>query len=582
MRLKSQNYRLPIVGVLIFGAFASALAADPTPYFDEIRDENGRLRPGYAEILPLYEKMSEAEKKRFLEMTRADFQGDNALDPLPRLIADTDYEVLRRGVEQRGKALLLFLRDYYSGKSDKIDRVMPREVLDRIVDRSMEGGYRGLVNPDAIAFPYGPDIIRDARGTWRMVEDNPGFIGGPGDLIHARETLLKRMPGYQSKIDAADDPTEFYRKLVARYRAQANPRDGRIVLYMVPPYPDNEDQRIRKIFSELGVDIVTPHTKKKLIVTDRGSFLETVNENRTRRREPVGYVVLNGEHHFVDFTHAAAYEKAMLSEAQAQLSEDSLNPRVRKLIQEALVADPDTGRVDFKRLRKAINQSHFANEVDSTRRYQARGLTQAILSGQLPSNYSPGVDFIGDKEFYVYVEKLVREYLGEEPILKNIPTERFGVPSSNGKIIADEKLMDRVFSNPKQYVIKAVDGRGGDSVWVGPNITEAEFRAVREKILAEPERFIVQEYTHLSVMDGKIVDLRMISAVDPKGVLVSSTPWGRALPMGGNGKVNLSSNGREVAVVVVRSKGRSARYADPSTGGRCIQAFGSLVAAPAL
>ncbi len=575
MRRVGITHRFTAVLSLILWSSLSSLAAEPT-YFDEIRDEKGRLRPGYAEILPYYEKMSEAEKKRFLEITRADFQGDNALDPLPRLIAESDYDVLRRGVEQRGKALLLFLRDYYSGRSDRIDRVIPRDVLDRIVDRSLEGGYRGLVDPDSIAFPYGPDIIRDARGTWRMVEDNPGFIGGPGDLIHARETLLKRMPVYQTAIDSADDPARFYRQLVERYREQARPRDGRIVLYMVPPYPDNEDKRIKKIFSELGVEVVTPHTKKKLIVTDRGSFLETENKNGTRRREPVGYVILNGEHHFVDFTHAAAYERAMLTEAQEQLSEESLNPKVRGLIQEALAADPETGRVDFKRLRKAINQSHFANDVDSTRRYQARGLTQAILSGKLPSNYSPGVDFIGDKEFYVYVEKIVREYLGEEPILKNIPTERFGIPDSSGKIVADATLMERVFSNPKKYVIKAVDGRGGDSVWVGPNIPEKVFREVRAKIVAEPERFIVQEYTHLSVLDGKIVDLRMISAVDPRGVLVSSTPWGRALPMGGDGKVNLSSNGREVAVIVVRSSRSRTISVSSERLRRCIQGFSAL------
>lgn len=575
MRVIGQIGRFSRFLSLLFGAAVSAIAAEPA-YFDEIRDENGRLRPGYAEILPYYEKMSEAEKKRFLEITRADFQGDNALDPLPRLISESDYDVLRRGVEQRGRALQLFLRDYYAGRSDRIDKVIPREVLNRIVDRSLEGGYRGLVNPETIAFPYGPDIIRDARGTWRMVEDNPGFIGGPGDLIHARETLLKRKPEYRSAIDSADDPAQFYHQLVERYRAQARPRDGRIVLYMVPPYPDNEDKRIRKIFSELGVDVVTPHTKKKLVVTERGAFLETINENGTRRREPVGYVALNGEHHFIDFTHEAAYARALVSEAEAQLAESSLKPEARRLIQESLVPDPATGGVDARRLRKAINQSHFLNTVDSTRRYQARGLTEAILSGRVPSNYSPGIDFIGDKEFYVYVEKIVREYLGEEPILKNIPTERVGIPDSSGKIVADATLMERVFSNPRKYVIKAVDGRGGDSVWVGPNIPENEFSAVREKILAEPERFIVQEYTHLSVLDGKIVDLRMISAVDPKGVLVSSTPWGRALPMGGDGKVNLSSNGREVAVIVVRSS--RARTASSRSRGlrRCIDGFSAL------
>jgi hypothetical protein len=44
----------------------------------------------------------------------------------------------------------------------------------------------------------------------------------------------------------------------------------------------------------------------------------------------------------------------------------------------------------------------------------------------------------------------------------------------------------------------------------------------------------------------------MISAVDPKGVYVSGTPWARALPLNGDGKVNLSSSGREMTVLVVK------------------------------
>ena len=515
---------LVVLGLLV----RTAVAVEPA-YFDELRDESGRLRPGYAEILPIYEKLDDAGRRRLLEVTKRDFGGDNALDPLPRLITEQDYETLRRGVEQRGRALRAFLQDYYSESPSRIGRVLPREVLDRIVDRSLEGGYRGRVAPESIAFPYGPDIIRDAAGNWRVVEDNPGFIGGPGDLLHARETLLKRMPGYRDRIEALDDPRDYYRRLVDRYRRQARPRDGRIVFYVVPPYPDQEDARLKKIFGELGVDIVTPYTKKKLVVNERGAFLETLNENGTRRREPVGYVAINGEHHFVDFTHDAAYERAARSFSRA--------------------------------------------ELQSMRRQQARGLTEAIVSGRVPSNYSPGLDFIGDKEFYVYVEKIVREYLGEEPILRNIPTERFGIADGSGAIVADRGLLDRVFADPKRYVIKAVDGRGGDSVWVGASIPAREFSAVREKILADPGRFIVQEYTHLSVLDGKIVDLRMISAVDGRGVLVSPTPWGRALPMGGDGKVNLSANGRELAVIVVPSRPAPQR----ARGLRsCHEAFGAL------
>jgi uncharacterized circularly permuted ATP-grasp superfamily protein len=60
-------------------------------------------------------------------------------------------------------------------------------------------------------------------------------------------------------------------------------------------------------------------------------------------------------------------------------------------------------------------------------------------------------------------------------------------------------------------VIKKVDGRGGDSVWVGPKIPRQEFLSVKPMILAEPQAYIVQEYIPLSVLDGQLVDLRFVS-----------------------------------------------------------------------
>jgi uncharacterized circularly permuted ATP-grasp superfamily protein len=185
--------------------------------------------------------------------------------------------------------------------------------------------------------------------------------------------------------------------------------------------------------------------------------------------------------------------------------------------------------------------------------YETQGLLNAMLTGKVATNYSPGVNFVEDKEFYVYVEDLIRHYFHEEPVLKNIPTERFAKTGSDGRIGVDRTLLARVFKNPENYVIKAVDGLGGDSVWVGAKTPPEQFVHVRQKILAEPERYIVQNFTHLSVMDGTITDLRMLSAVGPGGVFVLPIPWGRDLPMDGDGKVNISLKGRQVVVMVMRS-----------------------------
>lgn len=553
-----QRLRKPLFATLFLTLLAAFGWADDRGY-DELRDEQGRVRPAYQKVLPIYEGLGKERQEQFLQLAKDDFQGDNALDALPRMISRTEFVTLRKGVEQRGLAIRKFLEDYYAGKSSNYEDVIPHEVARRIAGRTAELAYEGQVDPRTISFPYGPDIIRDSQGNWRVIEDNPGYIGGPGDLIHARKVLQERIPEYDGKLNSVDKPEDFYDKLIERYRKLARPPGARVVFYLVPPFPDHEDDRLIQLYKERGIDVVTPHTRATLKTTEDGVHLLKWNEKPSAANR-VGYVIMNGEHAWIDNTHPASYERALVDEARGHLEEKKLLPAARKALEKAVVPEPATGRYDHQALEKAINRSNYRNDLLITRYFQAKGLTEAILKGKVASNYSPGVDFIGDKEFYVYVEGLIRKYLKEEPILQNIPTERFSLAhaGADGKPGVDTALMERVFSNPKDYVVKAVDGRGGNAVWVGAKLPEADFQAVREKILADPDRFIVQKYTPLSLMDGKIVDIRMISAVDPKGVFVSNTPWGRALPVDGDGKVNLSASGREVAVVVTRAgKGKS-------------------------
>jgi uncharacterized circularly permuted ATP-grasp superfamily protein len=116
----------------------------------------------------------------------------------------------------------------------------------------------------------------------------------------------------------------------------------------------------------------------------------------------------------------------------------------------------------------------------------------------------------------------------------------------------DRENLKTSLENQDKFVIKAVDGRGGDGVWVGPKISRDAYAKAGPQVEAEPDRFIAQPFTHLSVSNGNIVDLRMISTVDKNGTLVSQTPWARGLPIDGDGKVNLSSSGRELAVIVIK------------------------------
>jgi uncharacterized circularly permuted ATP-grasp superfamily protein len=94
---------------------------------------------------------------------------------------------------------------------------------------------------------------------------------------------------------------------------------------------------------------------------------------------------------------------------------------------------------------------------------------------------------------------------------------------------------------------------GGSGVWIGQKESRKSLNKIVEKLWSEPERYIVQQFEHLSVLDDRIVDLRIHAHVDSEQIIVSNTPWGRANWLRSNGKVNIGSDGFCSPVVVVRS-----------------------------
>ena len=118
------------------------------------------------------------------------------------------------------------------------------------------------------------------------------------------------------------------------------------------------------------------------------------------------------------------------------------------------------------------------------------GLFHAYRSGGVTLCSAPGAGIADDKAIYVYVPEMIRFYLGEEPILANIPTWQCGTKDG----------LAYVLEHLSELVAKEVHGSGGYGMLIGPKSTAAEIAAYADRIRANPSGFIAQPTLDLSTV----------------------------------------------------------------------------------
>ena len=134
------------------------------------------------------------------------------------------------------------------------------------------------------------------------------------------------------------------------------------------------------------------------------------------------------------------------------------------------------------------------------------GLVNAVRSGGVALANAIGNGVADDKLIYTYVPDLIRYYLREEPIIRNVDTWRLEEDA------AREEVMDRL----AELVVKPVDGSGGKGIVIGPVATTEELDALRARVLADPRGWIAQPLVQLSTvptligsgLEPRHVDLR--------------------------------------------------------------------------
>jgi uncharacterized circularly permuted ATP-grasp superfamily protein len=116
------------------------------------------------------------------------------------------------------------------------------------------------------------------------------------------------------------------------------------------------------------------------------------------------------------------------------------------------------------------------------------GLLNAYRAGNVALCNAIGTGVADDKSIYPYVPKMIEFYLGEKPILSNVPTY----------MCRDPKELSYVLANLKDLVVKEVHGAGGYGMLVGPAASNQEIEDFRAALQKNPSGYIAQPTLSLS------------------------------------------------------------------------------------
>ncbi len=135
-----------------------------------------------------------------------------------------------------------------------------------------------------------------------------------------------------------------------------------------------------------------------------------------------------------------------------------------------------------------------------------KGLMRAWLKGNVALANAPGAGVADDKVVYTFVPEMIRYYLGEEPILPNVPSY----------MLSDKKQLQHVVKNIESLVVKPANESGGYGMYIGPRESKRRTAEMRRLIKANPRNYIAQPIVNLSTVptlcensiEARHVDLR--------------------------------------------------------------------------
>ncbi|MBL0086366.1 MAG: circularly permuted type 2 ATP-grasp protein [Ideonella sp.] len=345
-------------------------------------------------------------------------------DLIPRIIPSDEWASMQRGLVQRVTALNRFIHDVYHDQEILKAGIVPTEAV--VNNSQFRPEMKGVDVPGGIySHISGIDIVRAAQPD------------GSGNYYVLEDNL--RVPsGVSYMLENRKMMMRLFPELFAQHRVAP-----------VAHYPD--------------------------------LLLETLRDVAPASADEPHVVVLTpGMYNSAYFEHAFLAQQMgiELVEGQDLFVKD-------QFVYMRTTRGPKRVDVIYRRVDDDF-MDPLAFRSDST--LGCAGLLDVYRRGNITLCNAIGTGVADDKSIYPYVPKMVEFYLGEKPILENVPTYLCREPDD----------LKYVLAHLPELVVKEVHGAGGYGMLVGPAASKDEIEAFRAQLLANPSNYIGQPTLALS------------------------------------------------------------------------------------
>ncbi len=406
------------------------------------------------------------------------------------------------------------------GEKDASERLIPFDIIPRVLQRAewtkLEAGLVQRVRAinRFLGDVYGPqEIVKAGIIPAEMVETNPYFC---------RHMIGQRVPHdiyvHIAGIDVVRvDADDFY-------VLEDNVRTPSGVSYML----EN-----REVMMRLAPDLFADH--RVAPVEDYPDTLLAALRSVAPAddREPTIALLTPGPF------NSAYYEHSFLAD---KLGVELVEGRDLIVENDTVYMRTTEGprRVDV--IYRRVDDDFIDPEVfNPTSMLGVPGLMRAYRAGNITIANAVGTGIADDKAIYTYMPDIIEFYLGEKPLLKNVPTWRCREPDA----------LRYVLDHLKELVVKEVSGSGGYGMLVGPHATAEQIESFAAKLKQDPANFIAQPTLALSTcptfldagVSARHVDLRPFVLSGSRGVRVVPGGLTRVALKEGSLVVNSSQGG---------------------------------------